>query len=167
VGVRTPVLSDDGSDLAAALQTIIEIGHEQGLYESVADAFADSELIVEAGGGLFACGLRKRGINRPFMAAELSDGTLRYLCLVAALLSPRPPAFLALNEPETSLHPDLLPALARLIHRASKDTQIMVVTHASALVEQLEALSGEQPVNLYMQDGETRIEGQDHLYLGH
>jgi predicted ATPase len=167
VGVRTPVLSDDGSDLAAALQTIIEIGDEQGLYESVTDAFADSRLIVEAGGGLFAFGLRKDGINRPFMAAELSDGTLRYLCLIAALLSPRPPAFLALNEPETSLHPDLLPALARLIHRASQASQIMVVTHAKALVEALGALSGEPPVNLYMHDGETRIEGQDHLYLGH
>lgn len=167
VGVRSPVLSDDGSDLAAALQTIIEIGDEQGLHEAIGDAFPDSQLIVEAGAGLFACGLRKAGINRPFMAAELSDGTLRYLCLVAALLSPRPPAFLALNEPETSLHPDLLPALARLIYRASSDTQIMVVTHAKPLVDELSALSGELPVQLFMKDGETRIDGHEHLYLGH
>ena len=50
----------------------------------------------------------------PLKAAELSDGTLRYVLLVAALLTPRPPGLLVLNEPETSLHPDLLPALARL-----------------------------------------------------
>jgi hypothetical protein len=50
---------------------------------------------------------------RRLSAAELSDGTLRYLLLVAALLTPRPPELLVLNEPETSLHPELLPALAR------------------------------------------------------
>ena len=57
------------------------------------------------------------GLLRPLKAAELSDGTLRYLLWIAALLSPRPPELLVLNEPETSLHPDLLPALARLIAR--------------------------------------------------
>ena len=70
-------------------------------------------------------------------AAELSDGTLRYLLLVAALLSPRPPALTILNEPETSLHPDLLPPLARLIAQASQRSQVVVVSHASALVSEL------------------------------
>ena len=46
-----------------------------------------------------------------FTAGELSDGTLRYLCLLAVLLSPRPPELLALNEPETSIHADLLEPL--------------------------------------------------------
>jgi predicted ATPase len=58
------------------------------------------------------------GLPRPLKTSELSDGTLRYLLLVAALLSPRPPALMILNEPETSLHPDLLPPLARLIAQA-------------------------------------------------
>ncbi|WP_425387819.1 AAA family ATPase [Edaphobacter aggregans] len=56
---------------------------------------------------------------RPLSAAELSDGTLRYLLWTAALLTPHPPALMVLNEPETSLHPDLLPALARLILAAA------------------------------------------------
>ena len=101
------------------------------------------------------------------MTAELSDGTLRYLCLVAALLSPRAPEFLVLNEPETSLHPDLLPALARLIHQISKQTQVMIVSHAPALVDELQTLSGDAVVELSMTAGETRIRGQEHLYLGH
>jgi predicted ATPase len=66
-------------------------------------------------GGLDSRSLRQHGLLRPLKASELSDGTLRYLLLVAALLSPRPPTLMILNEPETSLHPDLLPPLARLI----------------------------------------------------
>ena len=56
--------------------------------------------------------MQQHGLLRPLKAAELSDGTLRYLLWIAALLTPRPPGLLVLNEPETSLHPDLLPALA-------------------------------------------------------
>ncbi len=69
--------------------------------------------------------------------AELSDGTLRYLLLLAALLTPRPPGLMVLNEPETSLHTDLLPPLARLIGEASKTCQIVVVTHDATLAEAL------------------------------
>ena len=70
---------------------------------------------VTADGGWFEVEMHQHGLLRPLKAAELSDGTLRYLLWVAALLTPRPPGLLVLNEPETSLHPDLLPALGRLI----------------------------------------------------
>ena len=83
--------------------------------------------------------MRQHGLLRPLKAAELSDGTLRYLLLVAALLSPRPPTLMILNEPETSLHPDLLPPLARLIAQASKQSQMIVVSHAQILVAALDA----------------------------
>src|SRR5690606_41644773 len=65
--------------------------------------------------------LRQPGLLRPLSTPELSDGTLRYLLLVAALRTTRPPGLMVLNEPETSLHRDLLPALAGLaeIGRAS------------------------------------------------
>ena len=86
--------------------------------------------------------MRQHGLLRPLKAAELSDGTLRYLLWIAALLSPRPPALMVLNEPETSLHPDLLPALARLIARAARDTQVVVVTHAPALIDALQPQPG-------------------------
>jgi len=78
--------------------------------------------------------LQQPGIKRPLEARELSDGTLRYLCLIAAPLSPRPPKFLALNEPEMSLHPDLIPPLARLIYQASRTLQIWITPHSQRLV---------------------------------
>ena len=63
---------------------------------------------------------------------------MRYLLLIAALLTPRPPQLLVLNEPETSLHPDLLPALARLIAEAAAHSQVLVVSHAARLIAALE-----------------------------
>jgi predicted ATPase len=94
---------------------------------------------------------------RPLQAGELSDGTLRYLLSIAALLTPRPPELLVLNEPETSLHPDLLPALARLIGRAAARAQIVVVSHASRLIAALEEQPDCNRVMLEKAFGETRI----------
>lgn len=95
--------------------------------------------------------------------SELSDGTLRYLLLAAALLTPRPPSLLVLNEPETSLHPDLLPALGRLIIRASRETQVWVVSHAPALVATLESDEACNSIALNKELGETVILGQGWL----
>jgi predicted ATPase len=94
-------------------------------------------------------------------AAELSEGTLRYLLLTAALLSPRPPELMILNEPEISLHPELLSPLARLIARAAERTQMIVVTHAEALVRALEAETGAERIMLEKELGETRAIGHD------
>jgi predicted ATPase len=80
--------------------------------------------------------------------------------LIAALLTPRPPSLLVLNEPETSLHPDLLPALGRLIIRASRETQVWVVSHAPRLVAALEADDDCHSIALNKELGETRILGQ-------
>jgi len=157
IGTRTPVLDADGRDLAAALQTIIEIGDIDALHSTIEDAFPGSRLQVVETRGRFDLELGAHGLLRPLSAAELSDGTLRYLLLVAALLSPRPPSLMVLNEPETSLHADLLPALARLIARASEHTQIVVVTHARRLVEALTA-TGAQPLCLLKDFGATTLE---------
>ena len=136
VGTRTPVLSDDGHDLAAALQTIREDGRSV-LDRAVADAFDGAILDVTVEGGRFDVALHQPGMLRPLASAELSDGTLRYLLLVAALLTVDPPPLLVLNEPETSLHPDLLPPLARLIRSAADRSQVMVVSHSERLVAEL------------------------------
>ena len=157
IGTRTPVLDADGRDLAAALQTIIEIGDSDALHGTIEDAFPGSRLQVAETRGRFDLELSAHGLLRPLSAAELSDGTLRYLLLVAALLSPRPPSLMVLNEPETSLHADLLPALARLIARASVHTQIVVVTHSRRLVEALTA-TGAQPLCLVKDFGATTLE---------
>jgi predicted ATPase len=157
IGVQTTVLSRDGSDLAAALQTILEIGDEAALRQTVADAFGGSSLIIEAAETLFSMRLQVPGLLRPLQARELSDGQLRFLCLCAALLSPRPPSLLALNEPEASLHPDLIDVLARLVVKTSKDTQLWITTHSQALAERIEEHSGQRRVRLRMVNGETKV----------
>lgn len=161
VATRTPVLSHDGADLAAALQTIREMGDEQALEAAVEDAFPGSFLLSE----ITEVVMQQRGLLRPLKAAEFSDGTLRYLCLIAALLTPRPPQLMVLNEPETSLHPDLLPALARLIAKASQQTQIIVVSHAARLVAALERETGSQSLTLEKHLSATRIIGIHDLEL--
>jgi predicted ATPase len=160
IGVQTPVLSHDGSDLAAALQTILEVGDAEQLRESVASAFPGATLIIETSKAGFSVLLQMPGLKRPLGPSELSDGTLRYLCLLAALLSPRPPALLALNEPETSLHPDLLDGLARIITQASKNAQLWITTHSPRLAEFIERHSREPNIKLELVDGETRLVGQ-------
>lgn len=96
LGTRTPVLHHDGRDLAAALQTIREIGDAELLQTTIEDAFPESSLVIE-NNGYFTVMLKQQGILRPLSAQELSDGTLRYLLLTAALLTPRPPTLMVLN----------------------------------------------------------------------
>jgi predicted ATPase len=115
------------------------------------------EIDVRDGEARFAVQMAMPGIARPLRAAELSDGTVRYLCLLAALLSPRPPTFLALNEPETSLHPDLLVPLAHLVARAAKTSQICLTTHAEPLAAAIADLTGTPPIRLEKVAGETRV----------
>ncbi|QAT89078.1 MAG: DUF2813 domain-containing protein [Myxococcaceae bacterium] len=157
VGVRTPVLASDGRDLAAALQTLWEIGDDRALEQGIDDAFPGARLEIRAENGRFSLFLHMPGLSRPMAAPELSDGTLRYLCLLAALLSPRPPPFLALNEPETSLHPDLLEPLGRLIVRASEYSQVWVTTHAETLARVIADKTGTSPVHLEKQQGATTV----------
>jgi predicted ATPase len=163
VGTRTPVLANDGADLAAAVQTIREIGDTDGLRAAIEDAFPGSELVVENTGGWFSLQMRQHGLLRPLSTAELSDGTLRYLLWIAALLTPRPPELMVLNEPETSLHPDLLPALARLMIRASERCQMVVVSHAKSLIEALTGHPGCHSVVLEKSMGETKVVGATRL----
>jgi predicted ATPase len=169
IGTRTPVLSHDGSDLAAALQTIRENGVVDDLDRAVDTAFPGSRVTVEAeGGGRLGLRLHQHGLLRPLTAPELSDGTLRYLLWAAALLAPRPAGLLVLNEPETSLHPQLLAPLATMISAAAARSQVIVVSHAEALVSALRQ-PGERgrpsvsAIELVKEFGETRVAGRDRL----
>lgn len=157
IGTYTPVLASDGSDLAAAVQTIREIGAAEEMDAAIADAFPGARVEVISTDGYFELEMHQHGLLRPLKASELSDGTLRYLLLVAALLSPLPPALMILNEPETSLHPDLLPPLARLIVQASTRSQAVVVSHAAALVSALDADASCRQIVLEKQLGETVV----------
>lgn len=156
-GVFTPVLDHDGSNLAAAIQTIEEIGMAEDMRAAIERAFPGARLSVDADGVRFRIQLQMPGVMRPLEATELSDGTLRYLCLMAALLSPRLPPMLALNEPETSLHPDLIEPLARLIAGAARNSQLWITTHSQVLAKCVEELSGVPRIALRMTEGETTL----------
>ncbi|WP_156687414.1 AAA family ATPase [Mycobacterium sp. Marseille-P9652] len=164
VGTRTPVLADDGSDLAAAIQTIAESGFDD-LHRIVADAFDGASVSVAVNDGIFDLQLQQPGMLRRLRSAELSDGTLRFLLWAAALLSPQPPSLMVLNEPETSLHPELVRPLGALIRAAAEQTQVVVVTHSRTLLTEATAgPAGEAvEIELYKEWGETRVAGQDLL----
>lgn len=164
LGTRTTVLNHDGSDLAAAIQTIIEIGDYESLIEIIDSAFPGAKAEIQVSeDGLFSLCFYQHGLLRPLSGKELSDGTLRFLLWVAALLTPRPPSLMVINEPETSLHPDLLPALARLIIKASQTTQVWVVSHSAILINELLINSVCNCIELHKSFGQTLIKGQDLL----
>jgi predicted ATPase len=159
VGTRTPVLTNDGSDLAGALATIAEDGDRAALDKAVDDAFPGCTIEITTDGE-FITTLRQPGMLRALPASELSDGTLRYLLLVAALLSPRPPELFVFNEPETSLHPDLQAPLAALIATVAATTQTVVVSHAAAFVDLLGGSLDSRVLQLKKSLGETRLPQQ-------
>src|SRR5579862_4140001 len=103
---------------------------------------------------------QQAGLLRPLNGAELSDGTLRFLLWIAALLTPRPPAMMVLNEPETSLHPELIPALCQLILKASESTQVWVVTHSAAMAAALQKSGDARIIELEKDLGQTHVKGQ-------
>jgi predicted ATPase len=175
IGTRTPVLRHDGADLAAAWQTIVEVGDVETLYDVLDLAFAGSSVNIITNDGLFSLLLRQPGMLRPLTVGELSDGTLRFLLLLVALLTPRPPELMVVNEPESSLHPALLPALARLIVRAAARTQVVIVSHSEPLLDALAAatlttawdLTAEPEltmIELAKELGQTAIVSQDALH---
>lgn len=159
IGTYTPVLAGDGVDLTAAIHTLRFLGDTEAFDAAVDDAFPGAS--VEVSGDHLL--MHQDGLLRPLGVAELSDGTLRYLLLIAALLSLRPPLLMVLNEPEMSLHPDLLAPLGRLIAKASQTSQVIVVSHADALVEAMATAAPANHIVLDKQLGETIISGKDRI----
>ncbi|OCX25550.1 AAA family ATPase [Pseudomonas graminis] len=161
IGTRTLALHNDGRDLAAALQTIREIGDSDALDRTIDEAFPGASVeVATEDSGVFTILFNQRGLLRPLRATELSDGTLRFLLLTAALLTPRPPSMMVLNEPEASLHPELLPALADLIKLAATRCQMWVITHSIVLSRELERCDQMQLIVLEKEDGRTGIPGR-------
>ncbi len=161
VGTRTAALAGDGADFAASVETILEVGAGDDLAAAIDDAFPGASIAVRDSDGLFEIEMHQRGLLRPLKTHELSDGTLRYLLLIAALLTPRPPPLMIFNEPETSLHPELLAPLGRLLARAARRSQIVVVSHAEGLVTTLIEAEAEVVV-LAKELGETVAIGHPH-----
>ncbi len=159
IATFTPVLASDGADVAAAIGTIAAVGDEGALQDAIGDAFDGATLDLDPTSSLLQ--MRQHGLLRPLGSAELSDGTLRYILLVAALLSPRPPELMILNEPEVSLHPSLLVPLARLLADASRRCQIILVSHAPGLIDALASEGVCTFVELEKDLGETFVRDAD------
>ncbi len=159
LAISTPTMASDGHDLAAALATVFDIkGDPYDIEEAIEDAFPGSRLATLTEQGRSNLTMTFPDMPRPFEAHELSDGTLRYLCLIGALCGYRLPSFLALNEPEASLHPDMLLPLARLIAKAAEQTRIWVVTHSQPLAREIARLSKVAPHTVVKEAGATWIE---------
>ena len=159
--VTSPMLASDGSNLAAVFATLRHIrGDTIDLDEAITGAFPGARLEVPMPGETATFSMTFPDLpKRPFAAHELSDGTLQFLALAGALLAYRLPPFIALNEPETSLHPRLLPPLARLIARAAERTQLWIVTHSRELADAIAEETGILPREVIRKDGATWLEG--------
>jgi predicted ATPase len=159
--VATPTLASDGSNLAAVFATLAHIrGDTNDLDRVVADAFDGARLIVPKPDRTATFGMTFPEFpQRRFEPEELSDGTLRFLGLAGALLAYRLPPFIALNEPEASLHPDLMRPLARLVTAAAQRSQIWLVTHSQELALAIAETGAGQVRTVRKSAGATLIEG--------
>ncbi len=164
-------LDPDGQNLTAFLHTFYE--SDGGFREQVNDAMnaafsGDFEELVfpPAADQRVQMRIRWKGLKQAQSAAVLSDGTLRFLFLVAVLANPKPPALIAIDEPETGLHPNMLPILAEYAVDAASRTQLIFTSHSP---EFLNAFSDTVPTTTVMQwnDGQTEVrvlEGESLAY---
>ena len=133
-------LDDTGHNLAVVLQEMTFDGTIERVNEylrRLADQFDDVRVRLDS--GVAQVYLKEKGIEQPIPAARLSDGTLKFLCLMAVLLHASPPPLICLEEPELGLHPDALQLVAEVLRDAADRSQLIVTTHSEALID---ALSG-------------------------
>lgn len=129
-------LEPDGTNLGLVLNRLErDAGVKRRLLENLRelyDGIDDYHVSIE--GGTVQVFFHEAGFTIP--ATRLSDGTLRYLCLLAVLCHPTPPPLICIEEPELGLHPDILPTVARLLREAAASTQLIVTTHSDRLVDE-------------------------------
>ena len=131
------VLEEDGSNLGLVMNKICEdIGAKRKILESLNNIYPNiDDINVSIDSGSVQLFLIENGKKIP--ATRLSDGTLRYLYLLAILMLPEKASLICIEEPELGLHPDVLPTIAELLKQASEKTQLIVTTHSDILVDAL------------------------------
>ena len=134
--VRNDNLEEDFSNLGLflnRLKTRFPVAKKAILagLKDLYDGITDFDVLIE--GGTVQVFFTEKDFGIP--ATRLSDGTLRYLCLLAILCDPEPPPLICIEEPELGLHPDILPKVADLLKAASERTQVIVTTHSDVLVD--------------------------------
>jgi len=159
----------DGEDLVPYLYYLRETDRNRFdlIVDSLAAAFPDFKTLSfpPVAAGMLAMTWNDRRFGKPFYMNELSEGTLRFLWLVSMLQSPHLSTVTMIDEPEISLHPELLSLLADLMREASKRTQLIVATHSDRFIRFL------QPAEVMVMDvdeaGFTTATWADSLDLDH
>ena len=139
VDLQQDRLLEDASNLGLLLNDLLNqplvrqrlLDRLRDFYPSVEDVF------TSLSGGTVQIFFHERGLRHAVPATRLSDGSLRYLCLLAVLCHPDPPPVIGIEEPEMGLHPDVIPEVADLLVKASLRSQIFVTTHSDILVDAL------------------------------
>ncbi|NNB95071.1 AAA family ATPase [Corallococcus exiguus] len=131
-------LLEDASNLCLVLSDLEARGMKKLLLENLKLLYARvMDYSVRISGGTVQVFFQEEGLNASVPATRLSDGTLRYLCLLTLLCHPTPPPLVCIEEPELGLHPDILPEVGRLLVEASSRTQLIVTTHSETLISAL------------------------------
>lgn len=132
-------LRDDGRNLGIVLNDLLNHPATKKLILRQLTRFYEhvEDITTKIHAGTVETFLHERAFRDSTPSTRLSDGTLRYLCLLSALCHPQPPPLICIEDPEISLHPDILPVLAELMIEASQKTQLIVTTHSDVLVSAL------------------------------
>ena len=149
-------LAPHGANIGPFLRVIFKHGEREEFERIMAQAFPDSTVYPEGG----SVQMNLRGIERPMSVNELSDGTLKFIALVAACFAIRPPTLIAFNEPEASLNSNLIGPLADAMAHAAVNSQLWVTTHSQELVKGLVDRMACRPIALSKVDGETVLGGR-------
>ena len=130
-------LSDGGDNLALVLNELIFRDIEPRINAYLKELSGRIEGVkVRVIEGIAVAHLRESGLSEPVPSHRMSDGTLKFLCLLAVLLHPDPPPVVCLEEPEQGLHPDAIQILARILKDASLKSQIIITTHSVELIDE-------------------------------
>lgn len=162
-----PLPGKDGEDLVPCLYYLRETDHNRfdAIEDTLKAAFPDFERLdfPPIAAGTIAMSWKDRNFRHPIYTHQLSEGTLRFLWLLALLQSPSLTAVTLIDEPEVSLHPELLSILADVMREASSRTQLIVATHSDRLVRFLNP--NETLVVDVKEDGQAKLTWADSLDL--
>ena len=164
--LRNDVLNADGTNLGLVLSRLRRVPKNKrkilDALRRLYDGITDYDVITE--GGTVQIFVEEGDVSIP--AVRLSDGTLRYLCLLAILCDPNPPPLVCIEEPELGLHPDMMPGLTDLLLEASERCQLLVTTHSELIVDALTE-TPEYVVVCEKVDGQTKLQRLDTEELAH
>jgi predicted ATPase len=157
--LESDFLAEDAKNLALVINDLQNRpGLEERLNEELRRFYPRAKKItVRILGGTVQLQLHEEGLRDPIPATRMSDGTLRYLCLLSILLHPDPPPLVCIEEPEIGLHPDIVVRLAHLMQEASERMQLIVTTHSDALVAALSSVPEAVAICERDENGSTTI----------